>query len=163
MPKPKLQQDVTKADQDLTLLCPRFYQRLSAAIADSRRAGYPIAVFEGWRSPERQDWLYAAGRTREGRIITKAKGWQSAHQLSLAADVAVFKDGVWSWDFDFVKLCPIFRAHDLEWGGPNDAVHWQMLGGIRTQDAATIAQTYGLQQLWKEVYAKIWRSEGKTG
>lgn len=40
-------------------------------------------LFEGYRSPERQNHLFA------GRKVTKARPWQSAHQYGLAVDFAV--------------------------------------------------------------------------
>lgn len=59
--------------------------------------------FEGYRSPERQNYLFAIGKT------TKARPWQSAHQYGLAADFAVrimegHRAGEWAW------------PHDAPWG-----------------------------------------------
>lgn len=58
----------------------------------------PFRLFEGFRSPQRQQYLYAQGRTREGRIVTKAKPWRSYHQYGVAGDFVLFIDGKWSWD-----------------------------------------------------------------
>lgn len=49
--------------------------------ADGRPARF--ALFEAYRSPERQDRLFEQGN------VTKARGWQSAHQYGLAVDFAV--------------------------------------------------------------------------
>lgn len=58
-------------------------------------------LFEGFRSPMRQDALFEQGST-------KARAWQSAHQYGLAADVVVLDGSTWSWkpehDWRFLKL-----------------------------------------------------------
>lgn len=57
--------------------------------------------FEGYRSPERQDYLFSITKT------TKARPWQSAHQYGLAADFVPRHNGRWSWDghhdYEFLK------------------------------------------------------------
>lgn len=72
-------------------------------------------VFEGYRSPMRQRFLYE----QEPRV-TQANAWQSAHNFGLAVDFVpwVFKDGqhVWSWadehPWDFLKeRAKIFGLH----------------------------------------------------
>ena len=52
---------------------------------------YPFHPFEGYRTPERQDHLYVVEKT------TRARGWQSAHQLGLAVDFVPKKSGQWFW------------------------------------------------------------------
>lgn len=57
--------------------------------------------FEGYRSPERQDYLFTVEKT------TRARGWQSAHNYGLAVDFVAYNDGSWSWegseDWDFLR------------------------------------------------------------
>ena len=48
--------------------------------------------FEGYRSPERQNYLFHVMKT------TKARAFQSAHNYGLAVDFVPFVDGKWSWD-----------------------------------------------------------------
>src|SRR4030095_5509597 len=57
----------------------------------------PFRLFEGFRSAQRQEYLYAQGRTRPGAIITKAPPWSSLHQYGVAGDFVLFESG-WSWD-----------------------------------------------------------------
>lgn len=47
--------------------------------------GVRLEIIEGYRSPERQDELYALKRTR-------AKAWQSWHQYGLAFDTGLFEE-----------------------------------------------------------------------
>ena len=56
----------------------------------------PFRLFEGFRSPWRQAWLYAQGRTRPGAKVTKAKPWESYHQHGLAADFVLWLNNQWS-------------------------------------------------------------------
>lgn len=46
-----------------------------------------IQVTQGYRTVAEQDALYAQGRTAPGRIVTNAKGGQSAHCFGYAADL----------------------------------------------------------------------------
>lgn len=48
--------------------------------------------FEGYRSADDQDELYKAG------TATQARGWQSAHQYGLAADIVPYVNEKPSWD-----------------------------------------------------------------
>lgn len=145
----------TTVNRDMRLLSPFFADRVAKAVAQCHQLGYPIEVFEGYRSPDRQDWLYAQGRTREGKIVTKAKAWESTHQLGLAIDIALFINGKWSWDFDAAKVSQCFLDNKLEWLAPFEMCHFQMLGGMPIKMARDMAVRYGLQSLWMEIEAKV--------
>jgi hypothetical protein len=79
-------------------LHPRFRALLDQLLQKLAAENRPFRVFEAFRTPERQEWLYAQGRTRPGGIVTKAGAWKSFHQFGLAADLVLFIDGNWSWD-----------------------------------------------------------------
>lgn len=51
-------------------------------------------LFEGYRSPERQDQLFR----QKGAAVTQARAWQSAHQYGLAVDYVWWTGQAWSWD-----------------------------------------------------------------
>lgn len=59
-----------------------------------------FAVFETYRSPQRQDFLYKV------RGVSKAQAFQSAHQYGLAVDFVPLVAGKWDWnsnhDWDFL-------------------------------------------------------------
>ncbi|ODN70166.1 Exo-glucosaminidase LytG precursor [Methylobrevis pamukkalensis] len=77
-------------------------------------------MFESFRTPERQAELYAQGRSKPGKIVTKAKPWQSFHQYGCAADFVLHVDGKWSWETSgslrrsWERLHEIGRANGLE-------------------------------------------------
>lgn len=74
-------------------------QTLYQALIEAYQAGRTKTLFEpfeGVRSPDRQNQVFAAG-------TSKARAWQSAHQYGLALDFAARKitgDAryIWSWD-----------------------------------------------------------------
>lgn len=92
-------------DRSLESLHPAFRAKLERLLQTLERAGVPFKLDEGFRSEERQAWLYASGRTRPGRIVTQKDGrpgvWpkthpvasergkprRSRHQSGLAADL----------------------------------------------------------------------------
>lgn len=84
-------------DTDLKHLHPEVRKRCKAVLAKTAAADLPFQIFEAYRSPQRQAWLYAQGRTRPGPIVTNAPSWSSYHQFGMAADFVLKVDGAWSW------------------------------------------------------------------
>jgi peptidoglycan L-alanyl-D-glutamate endopeptidase CwlK len=137
-------------NRDLDLLAPFIRTRAVSAIHEAQLAGYPVAVFEAFRSPFRQDALYAQGRTEPGKIVSDAKSWQSLHQYGLALDVAFLIKGKWSWDADFWKIRQFFTAvgfKPLE----TEHAHFQIDGGLSWQRMKEINDQFGLMTLWAVV------------
>jgi len=71
-----------------------------------------------YRSIEEQDELYAIGRTKPGKKVTKAKGGQSKHNTdpSHAFDIAfVNKDRTLNWNtLLFLEFAAIIREYNSE-------------------------------------------------
>jgi len=108
---------LTTANRDTALLHPIMRAAAEAVLADCRAAGLPLRIFEAWRSPERQRYLYAQGRTTSGPIVTYAKAWQSYHQYGVAVDFVGHVDGNWTWDLPqstWNRLHAFGAAHGLE-------------------------------------------------
>ena len=57
--------------------------------------GVTIEVISGLRSWAQQAALFAQGRTKPGRIVTKARPGSSWHNYGLAIDLGLFKNGVY--------------------------------------------------------------------
>lgn len=89
--------DVETKLRDRAQLHPQFRAALDDLLGRTSADGLPFRVFEAFRTPERQEWLYAQGRTRPGGKVTNARAWESFHQFGLAADMVLFIDGRWSW------------------------------------------------------------------
>lgn len=88
----------TLRDVDPFHFHPVFRDRLAAVVRTLESEGIPFRVFEGWRSPQRQQYLWDQGRTRPGAIVTKARAWESYHQYGIGADLVLFENGQWSWE-----------------------------------------------------------------
>jgi hypothetical protein len=76
---------VADVDHDWTHLYPPFRQRLAATFGACSANGLEMQMVEGYRSPARQLWLYAQGRTRPGNKVTalRVPKW---HGAGCAAD-----------------------------------------------------------------------------
>ncbi|HET9855995.1 MAG TPA: M15 family metallopeptidase [Methylomirabilota bacterium] len=93
-------------DRDPDHLVPEFWTRLQRALEQLAAAGTPFRFHEGFRTVERQQWLYGSGRPRAtfgrpGAIVTNADGVgvRSNHQgngaagSGRAADCYPLRDG----------------------------------------------------------------------
>lgn len=83
----------TKLDSAPEHLYPLFRAKLLDVLEKTSKAtGYQWVMAEGYRSPERQLWLYASGRTRPGPVVT----WMRVpryHGTGLAADCYPTRNG----------------------------------------------------------------------
>lgn len=115
-------------DRDLSHLNPRMQQRMDEvlAILDQDPDLSCFRVFEGYRSPMRQEQLY-----RQQPPVTKAKAWRSVHQFGFAVDLVPFIDGEWEWDRPklYQRLHAILDGHlvfPIEWDkGHAELPGWQ--------------------------------------
>lgn len=96
-----------------------------------------------------QDAIYAQGRTKPGKVVTKAKGGQSYHNYGLAIDIVLlvdrdgngtFEEASWEENVDFdgdkkadwQEIVAIFKRYGWEWGGDwkfSDTPHFQKTFG----------------------------------
>lgn len=140
--------------RDLTKLAPFLVLRLNAALAECHELGYMVAVFEGYRSPERQQWLYDQGRTRDGRIITYAKPYESFHQYGLAVDIVGYQNKKWDWSIDYDKITEVFIRHGFK-PLKFEKAHFQIDGGLSASRAKTICKDQGMLALWNIVEGNL--------
>lgn len=63
-------------------LDPEFRRRLAMVLGELALRGTPFKFHEGFRTVQRQQWLYAQGRTRAGERVTDKNGTtnRSNHQ-----------------------------------------------------------------------------------
>lgn len=119
-------------------LLPLVKRRADLVLKEMELLGYPMRITEGYRSVERQNALYAQGRTTPGVIITKVKGGNSLHQYGVAADFVFRREGydvskeVWE---TFGKIA---EKHGFSWGGRwtgfTDKPHIEMTLGYSLAD-----------------------------
>ena len=146
---------IEKPSRDLNLLAPFFLEKVLGALSEIQLLGHDVAIYEGFRSDERQDWLYESSRERVGPRITNAKAGQSAHNYGLAADLIGRVNGKWSWDekkIPYQMFRKIYAKHGLEvlsW----ETAHVQYIkpfsnADLRNSKIADYVRQNSLQALW---------------
>ncbi|MDX2152067.1 MAG: D-alanyl-D-alanine carboxypeptidase family protein [Bryobacteraceae bacterium] len=103
----------TQRNRDLACLHPLFRAKAQTLLQRLAAEGLGFQLFEGYRSPHRQKFLYSQGRTRPGAIVTHAQPWTSYHQFGLAADFVWFDGANWSWDDSGAAAARWTRLHEL--------------------------------------------------
>ena len=100
----------------LSSLDPDFAVRVYWLLRIARYYGVPVVITEARRTPERQRWLYASGRTRPGPILTNTL--RSKHLEGRAVDLDIrgvrpddVPQYVWDW------LGSLGEWLGLTWGG----------------------------------------------
>ncbi len=147
--------DLSKPNRDTTLLAPFVQNRLLMALNECHDLEFPIGVFEGYRSPNRQDFLYAQGRTRAGKKVTYAKAYQSAHQWGLAVDLAFYKDKKWLWDgWPWERVHDIFHRYGFE-TLDFEKSHVEIMHGMSHKEAYKLYLSQGLIGLWDVISRRL--------
>lgn len=107
-----------------------------AFIEACRLQGEEIKVTEGYRSFERQNELYAQGRTDMSKPkVTNAKGGESFHQYGVCFDVIFTKTG---YKGNWAKIGKIGKAMGFTWGGEFKSIvdkpHFELTLGYKLKD-----------------------------
>lgn len=130
--------------ENLSGLNKKFRARVEAFLA----ASFPIAVkhniqievISGLRSWSQQAALYAQGRSKPGRIVTKAPAGSSWHNYGLAIDLGIFSNGRYLDEASPAKADRIYKelgalavSMGLEWAGNwksfTESPHFQWTAG----------------------------------
>jgi peptidoglycan L-alanyl-D-glutamate endopeptidase CwlK len=109
-----------RSAKNIATLRPEVQPLAEKLIETSADQGICVKVISGHRSYEEQDELYAQGRTKHGKIVTKAKGGQSRHNFGVAFDVGIFSDDgkkYYGESEAYQTVGKIGEALGLEWGG----------------------------------------------
>jgi len=97
--------------------------------------GVTVKIISGTRTYAEQSDLYAQGRTRPGRIVTKASAGHSNHNFGIAWDIGLFKGS------EYLDESPLYddvgkvgKKLGLEWGGDWSSIidkpHYQLAIGL---------------------------------
>jgi len=145
-------------------LHPKVREDVKRCIEEAE-AGFPanmaIRVVQGLRTIDEQNALYAQGRTKPGKIVTKAVGGKSYHNYGLAIDFAILKDkdnnGTFetlSWDTkedfdkdgvkDWMEVVKVFKKYGWVWGGDfssiKDDPHFEKSFGLKVSQLLALYQ-----------------------
>ncbi|SKA95193.1 peptidoglycan L-alanyl-D-glutamate endopeptidase CwlK [Prosthecobacter debontii] len=124
--------------------------------------GVKVEVISGLRSWQKQAELYAEGRTKPGKIVTKAKPGSSWHNYGLAIDLGLFKDGQYldsenprQADKLYQELGQLAAAQGIEWAGTwksfAEGPHFQITFGLTLAQARSQMERNG-QDVQKLVF-----------
>lgn len=100
-----------------------------------RDADYVVRIISGNRTYAEQDAIYAQGRTRPGKKVTKARGGQSNHNFAIAWDIGIFTGGRYLPESPLYKTAAtigLAATTGVEWGGhwdDPDRPHYQLATG----------------------------------
>ena len=89
-----------------------------ALVKKAAQHGITVKVISGLRTYEEQNDLFAQGRTKSGRIVTKARGGFSNHNFGIAFDIGVFEGANYLGESPNNKAVGALGMDlGLEWGG----------------------------------------------
>ena len=141
----------TEQCRDINKLNPKAKLACEYLLKACKEAGLNIIVTETLRTTERQQYLYAQGRTRPGNIVTNCDGVKnkSIHQYGNAFDVCQNIKGKEYEDAVIAKVGALGQKIGLEWGGSwkgfVDSPHFQLNDGVEPVDITkpeyTVTQT----------------------
>ena len=149
-------ENLSGLNKKFRVLIETFLQR-SDAIA--KEFNITIEILSGYRSSAQQAALYAQGRTKPGKIVTKAKSGTSFHNYGIAVDLGLFCDGKYldktnpvRADRIYKQLAIIAESLGIEWAGNwktfSETPHFQKTYGMTiSQLREKLAQVGDIQKL----------------
>ena len=122
-----------RSESNITTLIPKAQIEARKFLKIALDGNKDVRIISGTRTYEEQDALFAQGRTKLGKIITKARGGESNHNFGIAWDIGLFDNGAYiENDDDYIALAHAVlpNINSLEWGGDwhsfKDFPHYQL-------------------------------------
>lgn len=123
--------------RDLNELLPVVKDAAVRALAKVKAAGIEVLVTCTYRTAAEQKALYEQGRTKPGKIVTKAKPGQSFHEYRVALDLYPVINGkpdfAGSHTETWKKVASFFKEEGFEWAYEwktfKEMPHFQMTKG----------------------------------
>ncbi|MEQ1831478.1 MAG: M15 family metallopeptidase [Candidatus Eisenbacteria bacterium] len=107
-----------RSEKVIAGLLPEVRPFARALVQRAGQGGITIKVISGLRTFAEQDDLYAQGRTKPGRIVTKVRGGYSNHNFGIAFDIGVFEGARYLPESPKYKAVGVLGMDlGLEWGG----------------------------------------------
>jgi len=145
--------------ENLGSLNKKALAKLEPFVAEAELAmekhGVKVEVISGLRSWAAQAALFAQGRTKPGRIVTKARPGSSWHNYGLAIDLGLFSNGVYLDEVDpkradrlYQEIGIIAARMGVEWAGNwksfPEGPHFQVTFGLTLSAARQRLQEVNL-------------------
>lgn len=128
---------LTTTCRDISALTENAQKACNLFMAECKKQGLNVLITETYRSQERQEYLYAQGRTRPGNKVTWTKN--SRHTSRRAWDICKNVKGQEYSDKVFFEKCGmIAKKYNITWGGTWNTpdlphfeipVNWKYEGG----------------------------------
>lgn len=147
--KPQIKEDIPSLNR-IKKLHPKLRDEVELIYRELIKQRIPLRITDTLRTFEEQEQLYAIGRTKPGKIVTKANPGQSYHNYGLAVDFCLLTNqgGEASWNraadlninqkSDWDEIVSLFKHYGWEWGGDwasfKDYPHLQKTFGYSTAD-----------------------------
>lgn len=129
----------------IELLDPALRKEATEILEWAWKKGIRLRYTHTLRTFAEQDALYAQGRTKSGKVVTKAKAGQSYHNYGLAIDITLLSEDGKSliWDLkhdgkdlgvapDWLEVAEEFKKRGWVWGGDfkrfKDYPHFEKTG-----------------------------------
>ena len=153
-----------RSESVLALVDPALAELVRKAQVFMSPQGINMCVYQGLRTSEQQNALYAQGRTLPGQVVTNAKAGQSNHNYGLAVDIVPYlqgASGALNWTVEspaFQAMVKYLKMQGLVYGGDwvhfPDNDHFQMPTIPPSPSAAMIADyALGLPTVWANAAA----------
>lgn len=121
-------------------LLPKVAAMCSEFINRCKNEGIDVLITSTYRDAAAQTALFEQGRTKPGKIVTRARAGQSYHNWRVAFDFVPIVNGKAVWnDNDLWQRCgEIAEGVGLEWAGRwvkfKEMPHCQYTGGLTLLD-----------------------------
>lgn len=107
-----------RSEKAIATLLPEVRPLARALVQKADQNGVKIKIISSLRSYAEQDALYAQGRTKPGRIVTRARAGYSNHNFGIAFDVGVFEGARYLGEsVKYKAVGALGMELGLEWGG----------------------------------------------
>ena len=137
-----------RSEKVIATLLPKVQPLARALIAKAADAGITIEIISGLRSYAEQDDLYAQGRTKPGKIVTKAPGGHSNHNFGIAFDIGVFEGSAYIEESPkYAKVGAMGKELGFFWGGVWKSIQDEPHFELRPDWAADLSEQDMLAKL----------------
>lgn len=134
----------TKACRDISALSPVAQRACRAFLRECEKEGLSVLITETYRSQVRQDYLYAQGRTRAGKVVTWTRN--SRHTGRMAWDICKNVKGQEYADAAFFAKCgAIAKRLGITWGGTwdtPDKPHFEVTKDWKGKEESEVVKYY---------------------